>query len=209
LEQKGSVTRGWLGVQIQQMNPALEKSFGLNNEEGALVADVFKGGPAEKAGIERGDVITQFDGKNVAESKDLSRIVAATPVGRMVTVKLMRDGKAIERTVRVGEMEKQAETAHMPSHKSLGITVQELTPAIARDLGLRNETGIVVTRVEPGSSAGDAGIQTGDVIQEVNRKPVKDVEDFRQKIEQAKNQDSILFLIQRGQNNLFAAVTPK
>jgi serine protease Do len=209
LEQKGSVTRGWLGVQIQQMNPALEKSFGLNNEEGALVADVFKGGPAEKAGIERGDVITQFDGKNVAESKDLSRIVAATTVGKTVTVKLMRDGKAIERTVRVGEMERTTETAHMPSHKSLGITVQELTPAIARDLGLRHEAGVVVTRVEPGSSAADAGIQTGDVIQEVNRKSVKDVDDFSQKIEQAKNQDSVLFLIQRGQNNLFAAVTPK
>jgi serine protease Do len=209
LEQKGSVTRGWLGVQIQQMNPALEKSFGLKDSEGSLVADVFKGSPAEKAGIERGDVITQFDGKNIAESKDLSRLVAATPVGKTVTVKLMRDGKAIERTVRIGEMEKTTETAHMPSHKSLGITIQELTPAIARDLGLRHETGVVVTRVEPGSSAADAGIQTGDVIQEVDRKPVKDVEDFSQKIEQAKSQDSVLFLIQRGQNNLFAAVTPK
>ncbi len=84
LEQKGSVTRGWLGIGIQQMTPALEKSFGLKDKEGVLVADVFKGGPAEKAGIERGDVITQFDGKEVAESKDLSRIVAATPVGKMV-----------------------------------------------------------------------------------------------------------------------------
>ena len=209
LEQKGSVTRGWLGVGIQPMTPALEKSFGLKDKEGALVADVFKGGPAERAGIERGDVITQYDGKNIAESRDLSRMVASTPVGKMVNVKLMREGKAIERTVRVGEMEKKAETAQMPSHKSLGITVQELTPEIAGDLGLKRETGVVVTRVETGSSATDAGIQTGDVIQEVNRKPVKDVQDFIQKIEQAKNLDSVLLLIQRGSNSLFAAVTPK
>ncbi len=209
LEQKGSVTRGWLGIGIQQMTPALEKSFGLNGKEGALVADVFKGGPAEKAGIERGDVITQFDAKKVVESKDLSRIVAATPVGKMVEVKLMRDGKAIERTVKVGEMEKKTESAQLPSHKSLGITVQALTPEIARDLGLKRETGVVVTSVEPGSSAADAGIQTGDVIQEVNRKSVKDVEDFSQIIAQAKSQDNVLLLIQRGQNSLFAAVTPK
>ena len=209
LEQKGSVTRGWLGVGIQQMTPALEKSFGLKDKEGALVSDVFKGGPAEKAGIERGDVITQFDGKDIAESRDLSRIVASTPVGKMVNVKLMRDGTAIERTVKVGEMEKKEETAQMPSHNTLGITVQELTPEIARDLGLKRETGVVVTRVEPGSSADDSGIQTGDVIQEVNRKPVKDVEDFIQKIDQAKSQDNVLLLIQRGQNSLFAAVTPK
>ena len=163
LEQKGSVTRGWLGIGIQPMTPALEKSFGLKDKEGVLVSDVFKGGPAEKAGLERGDVITRFDGKAVTESRDLSRIVAATPVGKMVSVKLMRDGMVIERTVRVGEMEKKEETAQMPSRKSLGITVQELTPEIARDLGLKRETGVVVTRVEPGSSADDAGIQTGDV----------------------------------------------
>jgi serine protease Do len=91
----------------------------------------------------------------------------------------------------------------------LGITVQNLTPEIAKGLGLKKETGVVVTRVEPGSPAENAGIQTGDVIREVNRKPVKDVEDFVQKVEKAKGSDNVLFLIQRGQNNLFAAVTPK
>jgi serine protease Do len=209
LEQKGSVTRGWLGVQIQAMTPALEKSFGLKNKGGALVADVFKGSPAEKAGLERGDIVTQFDGKNVGESKDLSRIVAATPVGKAVNVKILRDGKAIEHTVKVGEMEKKTETAQAPSHKSIGITVQELTPEIARDLGLQQNKGVVITRVEPGSSAAEADIRAGDVVQSVNRKPVKDVDDFMQKIEQAKNQDSVLLLVQRGQNTLFAAVTPK
>jgi serine protease Do len=209
LEQKGSVTRGWLGIGIQEMTPALERSFGLKDKGGVLVADVFKGGPAEKAGIERGDVILQFDGKGVVESKDLPRIVASTSVGKTVNIKLLREGKEIERTVKVGEMEEKTETAQLPSRKSLGITVQTLTPEIASDLGLKQETGVVVTSVEPGSSAADAGIRTGDVIQEVNRKPVKGVEDFSQKIEQAKSQDNVLLLVQRGQNSLFAAVTPK
>ncbi len=209
LEQKGSVTRGWLGIGIQEITPALEKSFGLKEKEGVLVADVFKGSPAEKAGIERGDVILRFDGKEIAESKDLPRIVAATPVGETVNVKLLRDGKAVECAVKVGQMEGKTETAQLPSRKSMGITVQELTPEIAKGLGLKRETGVVVNSVEPGSPAADAGIQTGDVIQEVNRKPVKDAEDFRQRITQAKSQDNVLLLIQRGQNSLFAAVTPK
>ena len=210
LEEKGHVTRGWLGVNIQEVTPELAKSFGLKEKKGALVAQVFQGSPAEKAGIEQGDVILEFDGKEVADSKDLPRIVASTPVGKSVTVKLSRNGKVTDRQVKVGEMEEKAEVAKAPSsHKSLGIAVQNLTPEIAKDLGLKKETGVVVTRVEPGSPAADAGIQTGDVIREVNRKPVKDVEDFIQKVEKAKDQDNVLLFIQRGQNSLFAAVTPK
>jgi serine protease Do len=210
LEQKGHVTRGWLGVGIQEVTPELAKSFGLNEKKGALVAEVFSNSPAEKAGIERGDVILEFDGKEVADSKDLPRLVASTQVGKSVTIKLSRDGKVLDRQVKIGEMEEKAEVAKAPSsNKSLGITVQNLTPDIAKGLGLKKETGVVVTRVEPGSPAANAGIQTGDVIQEVNRKPVKDVNDFVQKMEKARDQNSVLLLLQRGQNSLFAAVTPK
>jgi serine protease Do len=106
-------------------------------------------------------------------------------------------------------MEEKVEVAKTPSHKSLGITVQNLTPEIAKRLGLDKNTGVVVSRVEPGSPAENAGIQTGDVIQEVNREPVKDVEDFVQKMEKAKVQDNVLLLLQRGQNNLFATITTK
>ncbi|MDZ7261956.1 MAG: PDZ domain-containing protein [candidate division KSB1 bacterium] len=107
-------------------------------------------------------------------------------------------------------MEEKVEVSKAPpSHKSLGITVQNLTPEIAKGLGVKKDAGVVVTRVEPGSPAASAGLQTGDVIREVNRKPVKDVEDFVQKIEKAKGQDNVLFLIQRGQTDLFAAVTPR
>jgi serine protease Do len=211
LQEKGHVTRGWLGVSIQDVTPDLAKSFGLKEKKGALVAQVVSGGPAEKAGIEQGDVIFEFDGKEVADSKDLPRIVASTPVGKSVTIKLSRDGKVTDRQVKVGEMEeKGAKLSKAPaSHKSLGITVQNLTPEIAKQLSLKKDTGVVVAGVEPGSPAEEAGIQTGDVIQQVNRKPVINVDDFVQKIEKAKNQDNILLLLQRGQNNLFAAVTIK
>jgi serine protease Do len=209
LQEKGHVTRGWLGVSIQEVTPALVKSFDLKEKKGALVAQVVSGSPAEKAGIEQGDVIVEFDGKEVTDSKDLPRIVASTPIGKAVTIKLLRNGKALDRQMKVGEMEEKVEVAKAPSHKSLGITVQNLTPEITKGLGLKKDTGVVVTRVEPGSPAADAGIQTGDLVQEVNRKPVKNVEDYVQKVEKAKGQDNILLLIQRGQNNLFAAVTPK
>ena len=211
LQERGHVTRGWLGVSIQDVTPDLAKSFGLKEKKGALVAQVVSGGPAEKAGVEQGDVIVEFDGKEVADSKDLPRIVATTPVGKNVTVKLLRDGQVSDRQVKVGEMEeKGVKVSRAPaSHKSLGITVQNLTPEIAKQLGLKKDTGVVATGVEQGSPAEEAGIQTGDVIQQVNRKPVKNVEDFVQKIEKAKNQDNILLLLQRGQNNLFAAVTIK
>jgi serine protease Do len=210
LQEKGHVTRGWLGVGVQEVTPELAKSFGLKEKKGALVAEVVSGSPAEKAGIEQGDVIVEFDRKEVTESKDLPRIVASTPVGKAVPIKLSRSGKFLDRQVKVGEMEEKTEVVKTHStKKSLGITVQNVTPEIAKGLGLKKETGVVVTRVEPGSPAADAGIQTGDVIHEVNRKQVKNVEDFVQKVEKAKDQDNILLFLQRGQNNLFAAVTPK
>ena len=209
LQEKGHVTRGWLGVSIQEVTPELAKSFDLKEKKGALVSQLVSGSPAEKAGIEQGDVIMEFDGKEVPDAKALPLIVASTPVGKTVTIKLLRNGKVLDRQVRVGEMDEKVEVAKAPSHKSLGITVQNLTPEIAKGLGLKKETGVVVTRVEPGSAAADAGIQTGDVIREVNRKPIKDVEEFSEKVEKAKGQNNVLFLIQRGQNNLFAAITPR
>ena len=211
LEEKGHVTRGWIGVSIQELTPELAKSLGLKEDKGALVAQVVPGGPAEKAGIEQGDVIVGFDGKEVSHSKDLPRIVASTPVGKAVAVKVSRNGNVMDRELKVGEMkEKGVEVSKGPSsHKALGIAVQNLTPEIAKELGVSKSGGVVVTRVEPGSPAADAGIQTGDVIREVNRKPVKDVQDFVSRVEKAKDQDNVLLLLQRGENNLFAAVTPK
>lgn len=137
-------------------------------------------------------------------------MVASTPVGKSVNVKVYRNGKTVERDVKISEMEETAAANTTSMHKkTLGISVQNLTPELARRLRSNSDSGVVVTRVEPGSPAADAGIQTGDIIREVNRKSVKDAEDLIQKIEQAKDQNNILLLVQRGQNNMFAAVTPK
>ena len=211
LQKRGHVTRGLLGVNIQDVTPELAKSLGLKESKGALVSQVVPGGPADKAGLEQGDVIVNFDGQPVGDSKDLPRIVASTPVGKTVTVKLLRDGKEVERQAKVGEMEEEntSEAAKSPIHPSLGVTVQNLTPQIARELGLKKSAGVVVTGVEPGSPAAEAMIQVGDVIQAVNRKPVKNVDDFVKIVEKAKGGGSLLLLVQRGANSLFAAVTPR
>ncbi len=209
LEKTGHVTRGLLGVSIQDLTPELAKSFGLKEIQGALVAKVVTGGPAEKAGIAMGDVIVKFNGQSVTGSKDLSRIVAETPVGKTVTVQVMRDGKTMDIQAKVGEMEEEnaAATADDTTHKSLGVSVQNLTPQIARELGLKKDAGVVITGVEPDSAAAEARLQTGDVIQEIDRKPVKNVADFMRKIDKVKAGQTLLLLIEREQNTLFVAIT--
>ncbi len=212
LEEKGHVTRGWLGVSIQEVTPQLAKSFGLKEKRGALVADVIEGGPAQKAGIARGDVILKFDGKEVAESRDLPRIVASTRVGKSVNVEYLRDGKTDSLEVTIGQMQSKEDVAAASPHKPLGMTVQNITPETAQALGLRSSAGVVVTGVEPGSPAEGAGIQRGDVIIQANRKNVRDVDDLRREIAKAREDnksESVLLLIQRGQSNLYAAVTPE
>jgi serine protease Do len=209
LKEKGHVTRGWLGVGIQKITPELAKSFGLKEEKGALVSQVVKGGPADKGGLETGDVIVEFDGKKVSDSNELPRMVASIPIGKAVSVKVLRAGSLVDREVKIGEMEEQKEeVASVSTRKPLGMSVQNITPEIAKGLGLKSETGILVARVVPGSPAAKADIRSGDVIQQVNKKPVKDVEGFKQQIENAKDQETILLLIQRGESTLFAALTP-
>jgi len=210
LKEKGRVIRGWLGVGIQRVTSELAESFGLEEPKGALVSQVFKGDPADRAGIKQGDIILEFDGKEIEEFGDLSRITASIPPGKKVKIKIFRDGEILILETTVAEMEEKTEVAMGPSEKPpLGITVQNMTPQIARSLGLEEVAGVVVTQVTPRSSAAEAGIRRGDVIQEVNRKPVEDVEGFGQAIEEAKRQKSILFLIRRGENNIFVTVSPE
>jgi len=209
LKEKGRVTRGWLGVTVQRITSQLAKSFGLKEERGALVSQVFKGSPAEKAGIKSGDVILEFDGKKVKEFGELSRIVASTPLGKTIPIKIFREGKMLTLQATVAELEERAEAAEVPVQKTLGITVQNLTPEIARALGLEDTTGVVVARVEKGSPADVAGINRGDVMQEVNHQLVEDVDDFYRAMDRAKGQESILLLVRRGEASLYIAVSPK
>ncbi len=154
LEEKGHVTRGWLGVSIQEMTPELAKVDGSQGEEGSPGGPGGHGQPGGEGRNRAGRRHREFDGKDVADSKDLPRIVASTPVGKNVTVKLSTERISVmDRQVKLGEMEeKGVEVSKAPSsHKSMGIAVQNLTPEIAKDLGVKKNAGVVVTRVEPGS----------------------------------------------------------
>ncbi len=209
LKDKGKISRGWIGVSIQEITPELATSFSLKQKKGALVADVVKDGPADKAGIQRGDVITEFDKKPIEDAKDLPRIVAAVPAGKSVTVKLVHNGAAVNKNITVSEMkDDKIETAKASSGKKLGINVQNITPEMARTFSLKDTNGVVVTQVQPGSTAANADIRQGDVIRELNRKPVRDTQDLVQGIEQSKS-ESVLLLIQRNQNSFYVTVTLK
>jgi serine protease Do len=211
LRTRGKVVRGWLGVAIQDVTPDLSKAMGVKESAGALVADVVKGGPAEKAGIRRGDVILAYQGKEIASSRDLPIRVAETPVGTRADVRLLRDGQ--EKTIRaeiaeLRDKENVTEIASAPTH--LGLRVEALTAQSAQRLGLPAEMqGVVVTAVEPGSAADGAELRPGDVIREVDRKPVTSTESFEKAIGEQRRGKPLLLLVQRGESTLFITVAPQ
>ncbi len=210
LKEKGHVTRGWLGVMIQKVTPDIAESLGLDEAKGALVADVVKGGPAEEAGIKQGDIIVEYDGKAINDSAELPLVVARTPVGKTVRVKVLRDKATQTLDVKIAEL-KEEETAEARGSTSedLGMSVQTLTPDVAENLGVeRNVKGVVVTNVEPGGPAAEAGLRPRDIILEVNRTPVKDVDAYRKAVRGVGKGKSVLFLVRRGDNTIFLAVKP-
>ncbi|MGB3400208.1 MAG: DegQ family serine endoprotease [Candidatus Deferrimicrobiaceae bacterium] len=209
LKEKGKVTRGWLGVYIQRLTPDMAESLNVPGKKGALVADVTKDGPAEKAGIRSGDVVVSFDGKGVESEHDLPQIVASTTPGKKVEVIVIRDGKEVKVPVSIMEMEPEAEQKRAGGpdlSKGLGLTVQDITPEIARHLNLENPKGVLVSSVDPGSPADDAGFREGDVIRAINRTPVKDSGEFEKQIANVKKDKTVLFLVERGEGRIFLAV---
>jgi serine protease Do len=212
LKTTGRVVRGQLGVSIQtQWNEALARQFGVDH--GAVVADVTKGSAADKAGIQRGDVITQYDGKRLEEGSDLPRLVAATKPGTNVRLTIVRDKKEREVTVKVGEM-KDTEISDIDNDSEredqesveLGISVSNLDNQTARQLGLDADEGVLITRVKVSSAAEVAGLARGDVILEINREPISDVDDYRERIRDAKPGETLLFLVYRRGGSLFVPV---
>jgi serine protease Do len=201
---KGEVVRGWLGVMVQKITPELKDKLNLEENRGALVADVTSSGPADKAGIERGDVITSFDGKEVIEMNELPYLVASTPVGRVVKVEVMREGRKKSFEVKIGKLkEEQVEEEPVKEESDLGMTVDEITPVLARQFGLSEERGLVVVQVENNSPAGEAGIRSGDIILEIDQQPIKDIDEYSKKIRTYKKGDTILFLVKRRQATLY------
>lgn len=211
----GKVTRGWLGVTIQSITPDLAKEFGLKNGKGAVVNDILKGSPAEKAGLKRGDVILEVDGKTVNDAESLRNIVAQREIGSQITIKIIREGKPISLTAKVSELPvEMQETSIEKSEKEMdeenvfaGFTVIALSQEITKQLGLsRDEKGVVIIKVEPDSPAEEAGLKKGDVIQEINKRTVTNLRDFNNIISRIKEGDSILLFINRGERKFYAAL---
>ncbi len=201
---KGKVVRGWLGVMIQKITPELQAKLDLKDENGALVADVTPDSPAHEAGIKRGDVIVSFDGKEIREMKDLPYIVGATPVDKDVTVEVLRKGKKKSFQIKVGELKEDGQTEEaVEPETNLGMIVEELTPQLARNLGMSETSGLVVVQVQRDSPASGAGLRQGDLILEVDQIEVTDVQKFHKIIQRFKKGDTILFLVRRGNTTLY------
>ena len=214
LHGEGKVTRGWLGVAIQRLSPDLIQAFGLENTQGALVADVMPDGPAAKADIKRGDIIVGFHGDKIKESSELPGMVAAVLPDTKVDVKIVRGGKTLTIPVTLGKMQDDSPetTARLqPSdvEEALGLRVQAITSEVARALRLEGTDGVVVSQIESAGPAAEAGIRRGDVVREINRKLVTDMESYQDAITQLDPDAPVLMLLERRGNGLYVAVKPR
>lgn len=203
----GRVTRAWLGVYIQDLLPGMEGRFGVTAGQGVLVSDVVPGGPAAGAGIKAGDVITAIDGKPVRDTNELQLEIMYRAVGERVTVALVRDGKPLSLEVTLGERPEEvsaAPTSEPPTgQEKFGLTVNPITPELARRYSLTTTSGVVVTRVAPGSRAHWAGIQVGDVIVGVNRQPVESMADWNRIVAGIGDRDEVLLTVVSGGRTRF------
>jgi serine protease Do len=210
LKGSGKVTRGWLGVSIQTVTEEIAESMGLDEPAGALVADVIKGGPADKAGLERGDVITRFDDTVIRNKDQLPFVVASHAPGSKVNLDIVRKGKRKTLSTTLGELtaegEQQALGSAKPSDEQFGMTVQEITPELRSHLDLDATEGLVVTDVKRGSPAAEGGIQRGDVLIEVNQQPVTSLSSLKEALQASPKKESALLLVRRGGNTIYVVV---
>lgn len=199
LRSTGHVTRGYMGVTFQSLDKALVKSLNLPSAKGALVTNVVKGSPAEKAGLKSGDVIVGFDGKVVNTDMDLPKIVAVTPIDKQVKVLVIRDGKQKELhlTVATAPTGDKAQDQKPGEHASIGISVQEITPELAQRLRLSDVAGVVITEVKPGSPAEEAGISRGELVLELNGQRVDSIKQFSDLVASVKKGDMVRLLLRR------------
>lgn len=200
LKSSGEVTRGWLGVTIQDLKGELAKYYGLKSGEGALVVDVIPGDPADQAGIKPKDIIAEVNGKKIKSSRDLTTIIAGIGVGEKAKVTVLRNKKKKTFTVEIGKRpEKMASSKDIPQKQGdeLGIRVSEITPEIAQRFNIKRTTGVMVIGVELNSRAAEAGFQRGDIIIEINRKTVKNINSYKKILKKAKKGKEIAFLVER------------
>ena len=214
LRTHGKVIRGWLGVSIQEVTPELAEQFRAPSTNGALVADVIDDSPAAEAKFERGDIITRYDGKEVDDPTHLRAMVAETSPGTKVTASVYRDKQRKNLAVTIGELPKDL-TASLGGgpgtargdHALTGVTVTNLSPGKGRRQERRGG-GVKVTQVERGSPAERAGLREGDVLQEINRKPIREVDDFERATAKLEPKQPVLILLRRGNASIFLSISP-
>jgi serine protease Do len=206
----GKIVRGWLGVMIQNVTPSLADALGLQSSKGVLISDTVSGGPADTAGLKRGDVILRLDGKPVKNAHALSGKVAGIAPETTVDVAIVRNGSEKTIPVTLGTKPTEQTAQKQPGtepDKKWGLTVQELTPALAERLGYdRDEQGIVVVEVEPMSPAAEAGLRPGDLIKEANRRDIATMQDFVAAVRKAEDADRLLLLVRRGEGAFYSVL---
>jgi serine protease Do len=209
----GKVTRGWLGVTVQPLTPSMAKAFGLNTDvRGALIADVAPDSPAAGSGLKKGDIILALNGQAVDDSRALSLKISQMAPGTAITLKVASEGKQRDVSAKLGEMPtptaSSGENGGNENGPRIGVSVEPLTPQLSQQLGLPSSTtGVVVTDVDPGSTAAEAGLHRGDVIEEVNHKTITNVDQFQNAIRQVDTQQ-LLLLIDRGGGHLYVVLEP-
>jgi serine protease Do len=217
LVKSGKVTRGWLGVSIQDVTPDLAKQFAIPEAKGALVTDVLENSPSAKAGIQQGDVIVSYDGKPVDNPGGLRNHVAQTLVGKKVKVGVIREKKEKEFEVTIVEQpkdisrkgEEEPAASEEISTALAGIEVGDLTSDLSRRYGLsKADKGVLITRIEPGSTAAESGLREGDLVVEINRQTVKSVKDYNRLVSKVGKQDTILLLVNRQGRSTYFALKP-
>ena len=208
---KGRVVRAWLGVGLQPLTPDLAKKFGVEENEGVLVNEVFERDPAAIAGIKPGDVITKVDGALVDTPNKLSRLVATLPPGTSTQVEVVRDGRRVTLAVSLSERRDTATVASIPQSRSevkLGIDVQDLTASLAEKFHLRETKGVLIAKVEGGSLAQAEGLREGDLIKEVNRVDIGTVGEFTVAVSKVRRGETVLLRVMRETRAFYVVLKP-
>ena len=204
LKAKGKVTRGWLGVSVQEISEDIAKSMKLKDRNGALISDVFKGDPADMAGLKSGDIVTEINGKPIKDTHELLLMIAGFHIGETIKVKIVRDGQEKIIPITIAERTEKSEmVSAQQSGEAFGMAVQEITPEIAQHLGLSIKKGIIVVDVQEGSVAEEVGIQPQDIILQVNKIKITTMKEYQKEIVKAGGKGNILLLIKRGKATLF------
>jgi serine protease Do len=210
LIEHGKVTRGWLGVGIQQLTADLAEKFSVDENTGVLVNEVFEGDPAARAGIQPGDIIIKVDGKTVETPSTLAKIIAGFNPGHKAKVEILRDGKKQQVTVELGEKKEEATLASLPKEPEafLGLNVQTLTPELAERFRLKEDRGVLITKIEPDSPA-EQDLREGDLIKEIDHQPINTVEDFNRIAAKLKDSENILVRVVREGRAFYVVLKPK